>query len=366
MAKKRKILIIMGITCILSFSIVYAKVQNNGKYNLNDSNTLSKYQNISENDITKKLNILNKHELIKELNLVTKDLKMLQGSYASSELIPFANELFNRKDNFNNKEIINEIKNNNNTLETKMIMVDLNTVKNEDNLISNEMKALLGDNIDISIKQKIITDSVFSDNDKDMLKELYLKNNDDIAFQSLKQLKKISPLEAYNISKNVLKTSNNSSYLEVSGAQKAAANYFKLSKNNKMITKEKYDFIDKCVNIIKDKDKSYLKDSSIFALSEMNDKDALFILINNKDIDDIVKTYCIDENFNIIEEILNHNPTDDDINTILDAMNINPILESVKPLNSIINNIKNIELKEKVRKTVDFINQNGVNATKFN
>jgi len=130
-----------------------------------------KYLKMNENEIEESLKQLSKKQLIDELNFLTSTFKE-EGDI--NALIPFVSVLFQRKDEFEDSDFINVIKDDVSTITMKEIMVDLYAVKNENKSNGDEkIKQLLKEkNIDKEIKARIVANSEFSNNDINTLEVL--------------------------------------------------------------------------------------------------------------------------------------------------------------------------------------------------
>jgi len=286
-----------------------------------------------------KIKQLSKKQILEEAKYIANSMKN-----ASDALMPYAVELFNRKNEFENAEIIKIISDKTNPIIIQEMMVDLYTSKNETNTNKDEkdeLIKLLKQNIPKEVKVKIIANTTFTEIDVDLLKSLTTQN-DDIAFQALKKLSKVNSTEAYAISENILANYKTQSTTKVSAAIKATVQYLK---DNKMVNKDK--FISLCSNIINNTKDAKLKNSSVFAISDLMDKQSIIEIIKNKSIDTGSKIFSIDQNFKILNEILLNNPSETDIEVVVTAMEIMPILDLIEPLEKVKKNINNKNLAKR-------------------
>jgi len=277
MLKKSK-LILLGIICATLIPVgVTAGIQNTDK--TVEKSILDKYVNKNEMQVKLTLKQLSKNQLIDEINFIST-------STGYDGLQNHATELFSRKNEFENQEVIKNIENNTNSEMTQEVMVDLYTAKNEDKPSKDELKNLLKGNLRKQAKAKIVASAIFTGSDVDLLKGLIEQDDDQLTFQSLKALSKVNSKESYVTSQNILSNYKFQSTPKVSAAQKATLRYLKDNKipnKDKLANKDK--FVDLCSQIIDTTQDSSLKDSSIFALANLNDKESIIKIIQNNSID---------------------------------------------------------------------------------
>lgn len=337
MLRKSKVVLLGVICATLLPAAVKAGIISPDKIIKNP--VLQKYVNKDKKEVKLTLENLSKKQLIDEINAISTELGI---ENTSNELLPFGVELFKRKNEFENPEIIKIISDNSNSRVTQDIMVELYTEKNENNTDKDDLKKLLKQNIPNEVKAKIIATSKFTETDVELLKNLIEQDDDILTFQSLKKLSKVNAKEAYSISENILSNYNTQSTQKVSAAQKATVQYLK---ENKVVNKDK--FISLSLDIINNTQDSYLRDSSVFALSDLIDKESIIKIIKSDSIDRELKVFSIDQNFMILNEILLNNPSEEDIDTVVKAMEIMPILDLIDSLETVKNNINNKDLEKR-------------------
>lgn len=271
-------------------------------------------------------------------------------------------ELFKRKNQINNSDLIGEIKDSVNSTTTQEIMVDLYTVKNEDKSDNNEIKHLLKDaTVRKEVKSRIVVNSKFDNNDLKLLKELINDDNDILAFYSLKKISKVNDKEAYIVSKEILSNLASESNIRISAAQKSAAKYLRNSSDNNA----KKEFIMQTMGIINNSSTdALLKDSSVFALSYMMSKDAIVSIIKSESVDRELKAFSIEQNYHVIKNILEDvSCSESDIVFVIEAMEILPIVDLYDSLKNVQDNIKSQELKSECSVVLKNMQENGIKAT---
>lgn len=349
-------LLISGIS--LSFVAVRAASTNASASNP----TLAKYSGKDETQIKNDLKKLSKQQLFVEFDNVAKECKDIP---SDENLIPFASELIERKNDFDDSEIIGNIKNNAYSSTSRQFMVEFYNDKkgNNPNVSDNSLKDLLKDDtINNDIKVKIVVTSKFENSDKGLLKDFVEKNDDVLAFHSLKKLGQVDSSEAYIISKDILSNYKSKSNFKVSAAQKFMAQYFK--KNNSNDQDLINNFIKVNSDIINTSKDNVLKDSSVFSLSDMMSKDGITEIINNKSIDRELKVFSIDQNCLTLREMLSSNPTEKDIEVVVKAMEISPLKDLLSDIEKAKMHLNNVDLQKRCNNVLKSIELNGTYANK--
>lgn len=201
---------------------------------------------------------------------------------------------------------------------------------------------MLKGDISNEVKAKIVADAIFTEADVSLLKSLAEQNDDILAFQSLKTLSKVNSKEAYAISQKILPNYNSKSILKVSAAQKSTVQYLK---DNKIVNRDS--FMTSCLQIINNTQDASLKDSSVFALSGLNDEQSIIKIIQNNSIDTESKMFSIDQNFLTLNQILLNKPSEEAIQAVVTAMEILPIKDLIEPLENVKKDINDKNLEER-------------------
>lgn len=294
-------------------------------------------------------------------DLVT-TLNTLSDKLSEKKLIGLASELYKRKDAISNDYIIEKIKDKNIQGTTKEVLADLLIAK-IDFQISPDIRQLLKDQtIDAELKAKILINSKFDNSDLDLLKNFIENDNGILAFDSLKKLTQVNISEAYPIAKKILSNYKSESNFRISAAQKCVSKYLRKHADSN----DTEEFIDQATKLIDDPmTDPMIKDSSIFALSDMMSKDAIVALIESKSIDKTYKVFAIDENYYVLQKILqDESCNENDIKIVVEAMELRPIRDIYSSLKDKEAAISDPELKERCQRVLDNIQSNGKPATK--
>lgn len=93
--------------------------------------------------------------------------------------------------------------------------------------------------------------------------------------------------------------------------------------------------LSKCELILEDNSNSqYLRKSAGYTLASVKSMEALEIVLNS-DIDELVKTACVEQNFPTMLSCLNKNPSRKDVEVIIKAMDVLPLTEVIDMLNEV-------------------------------
>lgn len=366
MKKRKKLLIVSAFSCIMLVLSVGATSAN--------WDVLQDYLASDEENFESKISSMTINELIDQIDTIAAGFgssatltsnNLSDRSNNINVLIPFVSELIMKKEQIDDSDILQLIQDKNKTLILRETLVDLYTLKHNDDQSGNEIKQFLKhEDVDYSIKTKIVASAKMTENDIDLLKDMVSEDDGLLAFHSLKRISRIDRIEAYRISEGILSNIENESTNKVSAALKATAKY--LSYNNQhqkdasyQIQNEK-DFLELCLNFIKQSDDTILKDSAFFAISELRSREAISMIINSDVIDKQLKPYAINQNFNILQEILTNDPTEDEIKLVVKAMELHPIIEVVEQLESLIPTVSDEELKQRIDSVITFAKKEGV------
>lgn len=358
MIKKSRLILISLVTLLSLPLLANANSKTSSKYS--EKVISQKYSNISEDQIIQEFKRLDIPRLFREVNLLFQVNKEKDADYITGYSMLFLKSLDIRLNEVSNEIIIKNILNDNNSLEFRILMIDLFTYKNHGS--STELKKLISKDLDRQVNARLVITCSFSNDDIPLLKDLLneYENDEDTYYQIFKVISNTNRLEAYNISKSILNDYTKIPEYKVTPAIRATGHYFGEHKN--ISEEERTTFISLCVNIINSNKVTPLRDASIYALSDMRDATAILEIINNKFMQDSTKSFCISQNYKVLESILLNNPSEKDIESILNAMKISPIKNLIPSLEKCKGNIKNKDLLNKYNEILEYINKNGSNV----
>jgi hypothetical protein len=99
-------------------------------------------------------------------------------------------------------------------------------------------------------------------------------------------------------------------------------------------------------------------------MSDIRSNNSIKTLLNNKNIDREVKVFAIDQNYMVLENILNSNPTTEDIYMVIDAMNKLPIKDLKDEFENLLNEVSDEELIKEINNVITLIEKEGIDANK--
>ncbi len=285
------------------------------------------YSGKSEAEISKALAKKSISDIVQEINTIS--------SYNTdlSNLILHASALAERVDEISEEALLSFIGDDTNSVNLRIIMIQLIKYKNSDVDKTLLKKLLVSNDTDSTIKQNIVL--ALSENDPEtieLLKQVSEQEDELLAFQAIKQLNRIEPGIASDIADELLKNYTKEQPEKVRAAIKVKAEQLRkdASKDN-----EKSKFIQILIDLFNGSNDELMKDTVVFALSDLRDETAISIIVANKDIDRSIKMYCIDQNYSTLLKMVESNPTDTNIETVIQAMNIYPITDLISPLKAV-------------------------------
>lgn len=287
------------------------------------------YSGKSEAEISKELAKKSISDIVQEINTIS--------SYNTdlSNLILHASALAERVDEISEDALLSFIGDDTNSVNLRVIMIQLIKYKNSDVDETLLKKLLVSNDTDPAIKQNIVL--ALSEDDPEtieLLKQVSEQDDELLAFQAIKKLNRTEPGIASEIADEILKNYTKEQPEKVRAAIKVKAEQLRqdASKGN-----EKNEFIQILLDLFNGSDDEIMKDTVVFALSNLRDEAAISIIVTNKDIDESIKMYCIDQNYSTLLKMVENNSTDANIETVIQAMNIYPITELISPLKEVIN-----------------------------
>lgn len=298
----------------LSFSITCISTA----YNPNGIKTLENQNKInallSINAITTSDNI-GKQDIYKELAIASSQLKEQMTS-------------------FTDQELINVINNNEYTIETKIIAIQLSKNINHGQGIndSTNFKEIINQpSVNQAIRMNLLNAvEMDSETDIKLLENIIKTDEGDIVVQAMKKISQINFDKAVSISDGIIENYQNYNNDAIRSAVKTKSKYFKNMGNNvskATLKVEKQQYIDFCFNMFKNIADEVFQDTMIFSLSEMFDMDAIKSIVLNDMIDRDVKIFCIDQNYQTLVKIITDNPSKADMDVLIKAMDLFPIKE---------------------------------------
>lgn len=170
---------------------------------------------------------------------------------------------------------------------------------------------------------------------KAILANIAATENGDIGFNALKKLKSISTDSAYDIALNVLQNYENEDMLNVRSAIGVFATKFRSIDGVAPISKSAFEgkqlLFDVCTALMNTSGQVE-SDSAVVALAGMRDIEAMQLVMNNANVDDIMKTTIVDQTSLTLTQMLNESPTEANIEFAISCLEILPIKDLQTPL----------------------------------
>ena len=262
-----------------------------------------------------------------------------------SALIYHAIVLSERTKEVSEERLVSTIIDDKTSLELKIILIDLYSDITQNQYSSPELEKLfLSEETDQTIKHKLIWDLKFEDDVAlyDELVKLANGDNADLAFQAIKRLNSINKEYAVELSDSIISDYENQPTEKVRIAIKVKAMKLR-GLDNEIETQAFIEFSNKILDVSKDE---LMRDTVIFALSTLNNEDALSTIVYREDIDEAIKCYCIEENYENLLSLLEKEPAPETIELAIRALNIYRIDELLQPLYKAMDNYQDLEFSK--------------------
>lgn len=376
--KKNKFIFVLGIISVLTLG-VFSIVQKQDKHiNIKNENTRKEESN---NEKLKKKDIINKYKkheveyIINELNIIIKNQDLEIGQNPNYILL-YIDTL--KEKEIDDENLMSILKNEEYEDLTKYIVAQDYIAKNIDKKeeiaefvstiissenINDEIKLLFINSFDLKSEEEIKKEI-------DQLLKIIENNDEELGFNALKSLYDLDTKKAYEIANEIIDDRKNKSKHQISGALKIKSKYIsEFNLDNEEEIKE--EFINLCMNYIdntidnkKDADENSIRNSSIYALRDLSDKNAIFKIINSENIEESEKVYCLKYNFDVIKNVIENNPSKEDIENVLKANELRPFTDYKKGFDKLIENETDNEVIKKYQKAIKEINEKGRSGNK--
>ncbi len=139
------------------------------------------------------------------------------------------------------------------------------------------------------------------------------------------------------------------------------ANYYEEHKSPEDIESMKNIYIPMMKKIFKDGHSAYVKNQAVYALGRICDYDLFAWLIENDDIDFLLKISVAERNYRPMKRWIEAAESEDDIHAVIEAMKILPTLEIADAIEDAIKRGKLSE-SDALRSVIEYIRKEGVHA----
>lgn len=346
--KGKKNIIITGmllaaIALVNTPASVYAVAYEKGKI------FLTEFFDMTEEDIYDRKLEDTGEELIMEIKELEKEFKDDNDKIV---LVPHANALIAKNDDFTSEEIIALLEKGGNGEVLESALILMYTQKNA------EPEALLNLIDSGKIKESSKDYIVAKSNLNTMqLSSLIENNNDSVSVVAMKKLMVEEPNKAFEIARSILdKPSDITTDEKMWAACLGIGEYY----NKSVIDNEQKNVIvEQLKTLHKTSNSDFLKDKIVYSLANMQDFDVFSYIIKNDDIDDALKVSSIERNVQLLVNKTRSNLSSDELECIITAMEIHPILDIGKALEKSIEN-GNIVTRSDISSTIQHIENHGV------
>lgn len=170
---------------------------------------------------------------------------------------------------------------------------------------------------------------------KAILSNIATTETGDIGFNALKKLKSTSTDNADDIELNVLRNYKNEDMLKVRSAIAVLAakysNIDGIAPISETATEDKQLLFDVCADLMNTAGQ-VKSDSAVVALAGMRDIETMRLVINNANVDNIMKTTVVDQNSLTLTQMLENSPTAANIEFAISCLEILPVKDLQAPL----------------------------------
>lgn len=235
------------------------------------------------------------------------------------------------------EDLLKQIEDENNSENLKIICVqalDFLAKENKNFKLKDTSRLetiLLNEKQDSIVRQNIVWAMSTDKRTYDILESLVFEDDEYLAFQALKRLNSDAPERASDIAYKLIETEEQNEKLRI--AIKVISEQFAQSDD----IKEKDEWIAYCMDVFEKSSASkndLMQETIVFALSDMFYSKALYEIINNDQIDNSLKVSSIGQNYKVIIDVLEKEPSKNDIEMAIKAMTIYPIDKTVDALKS--------------------------------
>lgn len=296
-------------------------------------NIVKEFSQKGEKDIYTRLVSIPILEVFKEINQIS--LK----SKNPDTFIIYTAALLHRIDEISEETILTAIEDDNNSIELRILMIQLSKKKNDSNGLMDKtiFYRLLRDD---KTHSEIMHNAIYALSDdwytSVILEEISDGQDDILAFHAIKRLSQIDGNKALHIADKILKNYTDFNEERIRIAIKVKTQ--QLAKNLST-TAEKDEFIELCQILYENSKDELMRDSIVFALSDLMDEKAISYIVLNEDIEEYMKICCIDQNYPTLLSMIQEGISKKSLRTILYAMDIYPINELIAPLTTLCNSL---------------------------
>ena len=286
-----------------------------------------KYSDLEENEMTEKLMELSFSEICDEINVLS------ENGVDLSDLLFHSVAVVEKANTISPEDFLRVVEDRRNSTNLRVICIQAldflgDTISLQEN---SSLQAILANETEDSlVRQNIVWALPSSEASSAVLESIVFEDDELLAFQALKRLNMDAPDRARAVADTLL----------ASGAQRE-----KLRIAIKVITaqlaqsedpSEKDQWVAYCMHVFEsspsDSKTDLMRDTIIFALSDLRYANALYEIINSSEVDDSLKSFCVEQNCKVLFDVLEGDPSPYDIEMAIKAMTIYPVDKTVDAL----------------------------------
>lgn len=282
-----------------------------------------KYEQQDMNETMSELRTMNYEEICDEFNLI------VSSSATDSDIIAHTAVLFEKIDTVTDEKILQEIQNKNNSEQLRVSLIQALSHKNNGQGINNlapVRSLLLDENENSTVRQNAVYALIDDPISKNTVIAAVSSNDEDVAFQALKGLNIVDPELARSLADDIIEVGEDGARLR--SAIKVKSYEYQAEPYSTEIP----EFISFCKDVYSSSSDEMTRATIVFALSDLYNEEALRFIINEDTIENSLKTFCIDQNYLVLKEMLLNNPSTDDIQFVISCCNIYPIDQVLQTL----------------------------------
>ncbi len=246
--------------------------------------------------------------------------------------------LFKRANDYSDEELIEKIVSSKNTDELRYVWIEVYGKKhsekdhNDPRLLSFLQDTEQSPNLRSSLMLYVRLET---EEELAILQQLTQDQDEGLRFNAINLLNQISPNTAANEAWEIIERYQSGGDNRIQGAVDVIAQQLANEKSvrNSHWQREKEKLMAVCQQILESEPSQTLKDSVIYDMQLLGDWDALQMIVESPDVDQIMKKAIIDNNYYLLEEaLLAPEPQAEDIRFAVDCMKILPIQDLHDPL----------------------------------
>lgn len=236
--------------------------------------------------------------------------------------------------NFSDEDVLRALKDDKVSDTTKHIIIEqISQINNGEGIKTQlEFEELLTDNtVSQSNKIAIIHTLDFESIESfEILKDIVYLENSAITTNALKKIKRTSPIAALNISNDIIANYDNYGEYQIKAAVMTKSDYLRdmsVTEFENVSEKEIDEYISFCIKKFESATDGSFSDAMIFSLMNINHIKAVRAIVFHDSIDNLLKTSCVQKNYQTFSKILKLLVSDEELECIIKAMEIAPIKE---------------------------------------